>query len=260
MTRRLVTRQQDELLFNLVQAARCLDLTEPTEFLFVDRRSSHADPHVTHPCLPTGQVKAKLSDVETLIRKGLLRPTKTTGKGLSFEIDPRGFEIYRQEPKADRRAVPRMGISARAHMDGSSFEQNYPIAYDKWAQAEALLPAVDPTPTGLTIYQLCNDALMAFAGYLEVKFDLGDVRRVDSPAHERIGVVLESGDLNLATAELSFLTALLSNWRSLLARVKKRGEKDPSEEGVLHWQDLHLAVFHTAVVMFEIDRSLARSR
>jgi hypothetical protein len=256
----LVTRKQDELLYALVRAARCLDLPEPVEFHLTDTASGKAESRITHPCLPGGQVSAARSDVEALIRKGLLRQSDTTGDSMAFDIDPRGFEVFRQKARAEHRPVPRMGISARAHMDGSSFEQAYPIAYDKWAQAEALLPADDPTPTGQSVYQLCNEALLTFAGYLEAKFGVDDPKRMDAPAHERIRTLLESKEMGVETADRHFLTALLSNWRSLVGRVQNQGETAPSEDGALHWQDLHLAVFHTAVVMFEIDRSLARSR
>ena len=256
----LITLEQDTLLYALVKAARSLDSADHQAFQLLELQGDSGDPRIAHPGLPGGELHVRAKDVEALVSKGLLRQSGSRPGGPRFDLDPRAYAYYHETPRAAGKPTPRSGISARAHMESGSFERSYPAAYLKWTQAEALLLEDDPQPEAAAIHELCCQALHAFAGYLGREFDCPLSDPDETPAAARVGTVLETPRLDLGADARLFLNALLAHWETRFKRFQGQPSGIRLVDGSRPWQDLHLAVFHTAVVMFEIDRALSQLR
>ena len=256
----LISLEQDTLLHALVKAARSLTSAENQDFHLLRTQTGSGEPRIAHPGLPDGELTVRVNDLEALVRKGLMQQSGSSLASPRFRIDPRAYAYYRETPRAVERPAPRMGISARAYMESGSFERAYPAAYDKWVEAEALLPEGDPLPEAEAIHALCTQALHTFAGYLEEELDSPHPGGDEALAGARVSAVLDSPGLALGAEARSFLGALLAHWETRLERVQGQRSEFRQVDGAMPWQDLHLAVFHTAVVMYEIDRALSPLR
>jgi hypothetical protein len=70
--------------------------------------------------------------------------------------------------------------------------------------------------------------------------------------------VLDLQAKQLGTTEKPFLDALLGYWGTVSDLIQRQEHGGQKEGQSLVWEDGRRVVFQTAVVMFEIDRSLSR--
>ena len=211
---------------------------------------------VIHPGLPNGVTKAYKGDIEMLGRVGLLALSYQQYSA-SFDITPLGFRYYEYLRQRGGQPIHQMSTYLRNYLDAETFRQEYPLAHQKWAQAEAILWSSDSEQQLTTIGHLCREALQEFAMALvnEFKPTGVDEGRAHTVSHIRAVLDLKRGQLG--TTQKPFLDALLAYWGSVSDLVQRQEHGAQRDGRPLVWEDGRRVVFQTAIVMFEISNSLA---
>jgi hypothetical protein len=137
------------------------------------------------------------------------------------------------------------------------FRQKYPEAYQKWAEADRVLWSSDSEGQLTTIGHLCTEAMQEFAAALVERYRPPDADANKEHTVARVRAVLHHRKDQLPRTVKPFLDALLAYWGTV-GDLAERQEHGSRKEGQpLRWEDARRLVFQTAIVMFELDRSLA---
>jgi hypothetical protein len=142
------------------------------------------------------------------------------------------------------------------YLDSDTFQRVHPAAHRKWSEAAERLWASDSQQQLTTIGHLCREAMQAFATGL---VDQHQPPGVDTDrAHDvaRIRSVLQQHAAKLGTTAAPFLDALLAYWGTVSDLVQREEHGAQKEGRPLVWEDGRRVVFQTAIVMFEVDRTL----
>ena len=145
-------------------------------------------------------------------------------------------------------------------MAADQFQQKYAAAYEKWAQAEAMLWASDSESQLTTIGHLCREALQEFASKLVTLYQLPSDDKGKALTVARLKAVINARISQLGNTEKEFLDALLVYWGTVNDMIQRQEHGGQKEGQPLIWEDGRRVVFQTAVVMFEVDRGLSRGR
>lgn len=248
---------QEELLATLCEASRRQPPRERQEFIAITMDNGH---FIQHPqLLPEGHLEDfHWGDLVMLADYGFLHIVNRGRYGeFTFDVGPTGFEAWRQAQGRRGEPVDRLEEHVKRFLDGREFRQGFILAFDKWAQAEALLWS-EETPRQLTtIGHLCREAMQAFAGELATRLN---VEVVGDPAKTvaRLRACVAAGKKQLAEAHHQLLDALVSYWGAVSDLVQRQEHGAQKEGEALGWEDGRLVVFQTGVVMYELARSLGR--
>lgn len=256
----LLEQEQKDLLAMLVEAARNLprDKREPFDFMQFDNASLSL---IMHRGLPDKKLNIYDSDIKILIGAGLILPSYgSRGQVSSFDVTPLGFKYYEYMKQQAGQPVQRIETVVRDYLGTGHFRQKYPKPYQKWTEAEAMLWASDSERQLTTIGHLCREAMQEFVAVLVDQYQPPQVDSDKAHTVARFRVVLEIRAAQLGATEGPFLEALLGYWGTVSDLVQRQEHGGQKEGEPLVWEDGRRVVFQTAVVMFEIDRALSRSR
>jgi len=249
----LLDPEQEELLAALVEAARNVPRNQRQKFEFF--RAS-----VLHPGLAGGALEAYAGNLEILAHNGLLALSYGSRGSPLYDVTPEGFEYYRQMKEQSGQPLKRVENTVRDYLTVEHFQRSHAEAYQKWSQAESMLWASDSERQLTTIGHLCREVLQAFATTLVNRHQPPDVDQDVAHIVSRIRAVLELRTNQIGSTEKPFLDALLAYWGTVSDLVQRQEHGAQKEGGSLVWEDGRRIVFQTAIVMFEIDRSLSRTR
>jgi hypothetical protein len=143
------------------------------------------------------------------------------------------------------------------YLDAEGFQRRYPEAYRKWFQAAEKLWSSDSEQQLTQIGHLCREAIQEFAAVLVEKHGLAALIPDKAKNVARIKAVLDRHASTLGTTVAPFLDALLAYWRTVSDLVQRQEHGGQKEGRPLIWEDGRRVVFQSAVVMFEIDRTLS---
>ncbi len=248
----LLEQEQESLLFALVEASRNIPKDQRQKFMFIQ---TAGDSWIRHPGLP-GSFSAYLGDVEILANEGLINLTYSPGGTPNFDVTPRGFRYYEYLKQNESEPYQRLNGHTRNYLMTNNFRQNYPVAYQKWAEAEQILWSSDSQRQLTTIGHLCREALQEFVTILVNKYNLQVVDKDKAHIVARARAVLNAIGEKLGKSERQFLETLIEYWGAvsdLIQRQEHGGQKESQE---LVWQDGRRVIFQTAMVMLEFDNSL----
>jgi hypothetical protein len=250
---------QKSLLVTLVEAARNLPARQRAEFILTPMTFGPAKQQIIHCGLPGGTVAVNRADIHVLLSRGLLiRLGGTHRSGMTFDIDPRGYQLYEVIKTASGEPVDRLETTVISYLNATRFRQEYPAAYNKWAQAEGLLWSGDSAQQLTSVGHLCREALQEFAASLAAKFKPSELDPDKAHTVARLRAILDGHKSRLGKTVQPFLDALLAYWGTLSDLVQRQEHGALREGEDLTFEDARRVVFHTAVVMFELDRSLSR--
>ncbi len=248
--------EQKNLLAKLVEANRNVAPQKREKFIV-----NQADDQtwILHPGLQDRHLETHIEDIEILERQGLIELSyDSRGKPSLFYVTPEGFQYYREMKEREGQPVQRIETGIRQYINADQFQKKYPAAYQKWAEAEALLWSSDPEKQLTTIGHLCREAVQEFATFLVEQHKPPNVDQNKARTVARVKAVLNLKKQQAGDTVHDFLDALLDYWRALDGLIQRQ-EHDAKKEGEqLVWEDGRRVVFQTAVVMFEIDHSLSR--
>ena len=242
-------REQIELLLGLVDAALAVDRAERKFYM-----SRTDGPDILFG--PGGQRTVLGEDIYDLINAGMLRRRGSwVGGDVEFTLAPEAFALA--EEAGALMPMERVEESISRYLDEPAFKEKYPLAYQRWQEAANLLWGDSSADELTTIGHKTREAVQEFATALVQRAGLDGTVDGD-PAHTvaRLRAVIDASRENLGDARRHLLDALLTYWgevHDLLQRQEHGGQKEGEP---LAWEDGRRAVFQTAVVMYEIDRTI----
>lgn len=254
----MLGKDQIDLLFRLVEAARNTPREDRQPF-FVMQAAGQNYARVNHPGISNKSIY--IGDIDLLADEGLIRLSPPSGiyKRI-FDVTPNGFEYYRQYIEQNPEPANRVEFSIRSYLDADDFKLKYHKAYNKWAEAESIVWSDNYEQQLTTIGHLCREALLEFANKLVEIYLPSSVDENRGNTANRIKAVLAQQHHQLGSTETPFLEALIRYWR-VVSDLVQRQEHGAQREGILlTGEDGRRVVFQTAVVMFEIDRALLRTK
>lgn len=251
LERILLEPEQKELLTTLVEAVRNVKRRE--KFLVLE---TNENTWLRHAGLSGGHLEVYDGDLEILRNAGLIALSYSMRGFGPFDITPLGFRYYEYLKQQLGHPVQQVETSVRNFLEADTFQKKYPLALQKWSEAARLLWAADSERQLTTIGHLCREAIQEFASALVERHQPPEVSDDKAKTIARIKAVLVLQGDKMGTTVKPFLEALLNYWtatNSLIQRQEHGGQKEGSP---LVWEDGRRVVFNTAMVMFEIDRSL----
>jgi hypothetical protein len=190
-------------------------------------------------------------DVEALTAEGLI-----SFDGDSFTIPPRSIAMYREwkgshvEPTADVEA------QITRYLDSQRFLARYPEAYARWREAAVLLWGEDSEQELSTIGHKCREAMQEFATALLALHGVQDANPDKAKTRDRFSAVVNTRRDALGDAKSAVLDALFDYWRATDKYIQRQEHAGQREGESLTPEDGRRTVFQTAVLMFEVDRTL----
>mgnify|MGYP001412633966 CR=1 FL=1 len=246
--------EQKELLSNLVEAARNLPRENRQPFYIYEM---HSGTDISHMGLPEHEMKdIYMDDIRILANSGLIL-ISNDGDGLKqFSVTPLGFEYYRQIKQSVNKPIQRVESTVKNYVESSYFQQKYPLAYQKWVDAESKLWDDNSERQLQLIGFTCREAMQEFASALVDRYQPRDVETDKARTINRLRAVLNLNSDRLGEREQSLLEALINYWGAVNGLVQRQVHDD--QKSGLTGEDARRVVFQTAIVMFEIDHSLSR--
>lgn len=243
---------QSDLLILLCEAARRQPRDSKESFLGVDMMGG---PGINHPMLAGGELTDfHWPDLETLYDCGLIRG-RVGQHELIFDVSPNGFEHFDKLMHARGQPTVRLEDTMHRLLDSTWFGSTFPAAMNSWRKAEALYWADTNAEHATAIGHHCREAMQLFG----VSF-ANALEESPGPAEKTIENVrsgLNALRGQLSESRLELLDTLLVYWRTVIAIVQRQ-EHGASKEGEsLGQEDSRIAVFYTALVMFELASALA---
>jgi hypothetical protein len=245
--------EQEDLLKVLVEATRKVPRDQRQKFLLL--KTSGPD-FIRHPGLPNQNLPLYEGDLDVLEREGLLNVSYSGRGNLSFDVSSLGFRVYEEMHRRSGAPTEQVEEELMRYLDADAFQRAHPVAHRKWSEAAERLWAGDSQQQLTTIGHLCREAMQAFAiGLVDQHQPPGvDTDRAHDVA--RIRSVLHQHAAKLGTTAAPFLDALLAYWGTVSDLVQRQEHGAQKEGRPLVWEDGRRVVFQTAVVMFEVDRTL----
>jgi hypothetical protein len=250
----LLRPEQEDLLVTLVEAERNLPRGEREQFMYFP---TLVEPSLAHPGLPGREIRVYVGDLDTLTNAGFLYETWNRSSARMFDITPTGFAVYEAIKQRSGAPVQQVEDELRHYLDADVFQKRYPRAYRKWLEATDKLWSSDSEEQLHTVGHLCREAIQEFATALVERHKPTEVSSDKARDINRIQAVLDQNAARLGTRVSDFLEALLAYWRAV-SRLVQRQVHGSQEDRPLVLEDGRRIVFHTAVVMYEVDRALER--
>ncbi len=249
-------KEQTELLLKMVDADRNAPREKRQPFCVY---RSMADDTMSHSGLQGGSIKIYFEDLYILEDYGLIRKTRSERSGyFEFIITPLGFQYFKDMKHQTEKPVQRLEETARGYLSDAVFIRKYPTAYQKWAEAESKLWDDNSSQQLTLIGHLCREAMQNFSVelieiYKPQNFDTDKTKTVS-----RLKSAINSKKDFCGHTEKEFLNALIHYWGTINDLVQRQEHNSQREDEPLTGEDGRRVVFQTAIVMFEIDRSLSR--
>lgn len=232
-------------MIELCEATRRQARTERADFLATRTMGGTS---IEHRSLPDGSLKDfHWTDLDILRGYGFLIGRGDT-RSFIFSVTPDGFEHYERLMASRQSALDNVEATVRRMLDSSWFASEYGNAAACWRKASDLFWSDHADEDASAIGHHCREAMQLFG----VVFALRCGAEPESPDHTIANVRGGLGKLNLPESRKKMLDALLTYWVTV-TKIVQRQEHGASKEGEqLTIEDGRLAVFHTAVTMYEL--------
>lgn len=198
-----------------------------------------------------------VSDLEALESASLVN---LTGSASVLEVtlteNAAAYLNYLQEQAID--PLKRLVGEFWDYLDSEGFQSRHSQAWRKWQSAASLLWAAgDPSDFGNIGFR-SRESMKAFVTDLVDMYDPPEVEPDPEKISDRLHDVLEFRQEQLGERSKPFLDALKDYWDKLARRYQLLVHHKTPEAQTLTLNDAKWIVYQTAMVMFEIDRSLSR--
>jgi hypothetical protein len=237
--------EQVPLFEQLLEAWRTMPRDQRSPFLYVRTMGANiVQGNGVNMEVPDG-------DIEALRAEGLL-----SFDGDSFTISARSFAMYREWKASHVEPVADVKDTVHRYLDSEKFRARYPDAYARWRDAAVLLWGEDSEQELSTIGHKCREAMQEFATALLELHRVPDANPDKAKTRDRFSAVVNSRRANLGERKSEFLDVLFAYWRATDNLIQRQEHAGQREGESLTPEDGRRAVFQTAVVMFETDRTL----
>jgi hypothetical protein len=240
--------EQVQLLERLATAARTV---EPSHRMFTLAPRPPDGDFVTGAGLERPVLRM---DVDALEHAQTIRSLMNWQGGMQFVVTPLGYTVI--DDAADREPVSRMESTVTGYLDSQAFASAYPLALQRWKEAAELLWSTTAPVELTTIGHKLRESIQEFATALIERYHVTSAPGEVTKTVARLKAVLattpgaSSGKPSLAAEAL---TVYWGEVNDLLQRQVHGAQKEGTPLTV---EDGRRAVFHTALVMYEVDALL----
>jgi hypothetical protein len=236
---------QEDLLSDLVDADRRVE-DNYHQFILAGVDSGYI---LIHPKLDNREVDA--GDVRTLHEHGLLRQLPTSGRQPNYEVTPVGRRYYAWMKGRQGDALEAVEVEVRRFLDAATFQEHHATAYEQWVDAERALWAAEGPAELSALGHACRGSLELFITDLVTKYQPANVNPDPQKTVDRLRSVMSVAGISQTVD--AFSIAYFGTVWDLVQRQEHGAQK---EGKALTEEDARRCVFQTALVMFELDRSV----
>jgi hypothetical protein len=242
-------REQEELLLLLVDAHDATPADQRAPFYLFRVMGGAFLRHLALPDDPP--TKPADDDLISLREEGLLRIQQDQGTWL-IDVTNRGLAYAGELRRRTEEPIDRIEAEVTRYLRTEGFQQRHPEAFRLWSQAEEESWNRD-APSSVVGHH-CREALQEFAhGITE-----NPAAKEKAKTVERIRSRLRQEKLRLGDGTVAWLDALLTYWGTVSDLAQRQEHAGQRASNELTLEDGRVLVFHTGIVMFEIDRALSR--
>ncbi len=239
----------------LVEARRSVPRNERHPAIIVEHFGGTSLIHNGLAAIGKSAYQPYVGDAKELASRRLIRLELISVGTYSAEVTNDGIEYYEQMRAAKGKPVERVESQMRNYLIADDFGRRHPASVAKWQLAESALWSTDSAPQMTTIGHLCREAMQDFATEAlgpdpDATAD-SNIQRTLNRMRAAIKARLTSDSVR------EFADALLTYWKAVNDLVQRQEHRARSEGAELSWEDARRVVFHTLVVMHEIDRALS---
>lgn len=254
-----VEPEQQDILVQIVEAQRKLPRTGRRHFMLSQTLQSS---HLVHPELSLEVFKG---DLDALEMAGLIYIAAYGSRHgtPNYEISPQGYDYYAELKSQRDQPLEQVEEDITRFLASDEFIRNHSTAAAKWREAAEHLWSGDPERQLTSIGHLCREALQEFADGLVARYGPPDASAEKAKDINRIAAVLNQqkqaigeGNVNFLKAAADYLDALLEYWRKVNGITQRQEHGGQKEGRPLTWEDARRVVFQTAIVMYEVARTL----
>lgn len=251
----LLEPEQQDILCAIVEAHRRTPTDKRESFSLQDLRSTS----VHHPGFGRHPLNVFRPDVDMLRDEGLIKFSPSRQRSFTqFTITPYGFQYYAVLKEQLGQPTQRLEKDMRGFLDAATFQKRYPLAYQKWSDAEKLLWTADSDRQLTVIGHNCREAIQEFAEALINLHQPPETEPNKTQIIQRFRSVLALKKQQLGKAKHAFLDALLPYWGTVSDLIQRQEHGGQKEGEPLNWEDARRVVFQTMIVMYEIDNALSK--
>jgi hypothetical protein len=186
-------------------------------------------------------------DLQDFVNEGFLRVREQNVTGsFTFTVAPEAHASLAEEAAREPLRTVEDQIVAR-YIEEAAFRERHPASYAKWADPDAELT---------TIGHKTREAVQEFATELVNRDGIEDVDPHPMHTAARLRAVINHHRNRLGEARRELLDALVAYWGEVIDLLERQEHGGQKEGEPLSWEDGRRAVFQTAVVMYEIDRTI----
>jgi hypothetical protein len=243
--------EQEQLLADMVEAARKVPRHEQQWHLGGEYLASNelAGPWGTRPVLT--------ADVDALREAGLLEDRHLNYLyGDDYIISAKGYKYYAAMKERDGQPLDRTENETRRLLASEGFQEAYPGAYERWADAEKLLWSATSERELSTIGHKVREATQLFATALIERYQSHLVEADPARTKNRLRAVIEQHRAALGARRAALLDALIVYWEATIDAIQRQEHGEQKCKQALTWLDGRRVVFHTASLMVEIAATL----
>jgi hypothetical protein len=249
---------QQELLKKLVEAHRNVPRNRRQKFMML--RFLGGEEFIRHPGLPSGKLDVFHGDMEILAEQGLLTVSYSSQGTANYDVHPRAYEYYAYLQEQAGNPIQRIEKEIVSHLDSEGFQRRHPAAYRHWTSAAELFVRADSDSQWTIIGHHCREAVQEFASDLIDEHHLTSQYPEKNKTVDRIRAVLDTHKTQLGERTTAALDALVHYWGTVSDLIQRQEHGSQAADRPLVWEDARRVVFQTAIVMFEIDRAVQRTR
>jgi hypothetical protein len=191
-------------------------------------------------------------DVRSLEHHGLIRFIGPA----CFELTEAAFGAYGKLAVARGEPVERVESDIMSYIRADAFAKRHSTASAKLAPAEGLLRSANAQEELTAIGHHCREALQGFADRLAGVAAIDVSHAPKASFVQRLRAIIQPREAALGSSRSDLLVRLIEPWDAVRALVQRQVHGAQGERHSLSWEDARRVVFHTMIVMYEIDREL----
>ncbi len=190
-------------------------------------------------------------------KAGMIHTFDHNGQGgFGFSISPYGFQIYEDLKLHAGKPTAQIEEDVRSYLDSEEFARKYATASQLWRDAAELLWQANSTRNFSLIGHKCREAIQEFVTRLLERLSITDANSHKAMTRARFSAVLDARREALGEARSELLDALFNYWRAAGDVIQRQEHAGQREGEPLVWEDGRRVVFQTAILMYEVDRTL----
>jgi hypothetical protein len=248
-------RDVEDTLVTIVEVVRSVPREQRHSFLLAETNQYAA---IVMPGART-QPHVLAVDVRELYMAGLLRLAPGGGRHTTaYDVTREGFEYYDALMTESGGPTEAIETQTTRYLASQDFASRHRESYARWSRAAEELRGDDTERRMTSVGHHIREAMIAFAAECVSRYGATGGSADPEKTVDRLRAVIAEAAPRLGETERPMLDALVVYWGTV-HDLAARQEHGAAKAVPLVAEDARRVVFHTATVMFELDRALVRS-